>query len=133
MTKKIIAVLVAIAAVTALVASPAQAHATAEATSALFLAVQSHDRTDTATLTCQPPGGTHPRAAASCRAITQAGGDLTQLSGLPDQVCTDQYEPVTAMAVGSWKGRPIFYLRTFGNDCEMDRATFPVFALTRGV
>jgi hypothetical protein len=135
MNRHIATALAAIAAVIALTTTPAHGHATDEPLSdgsALWLATTSQDGFQSAILTCQPPGGTHPQPWRACAEITEADGNLDELSGLPDLVCTTQYKPVTAMAYGTWQGQPVTYTHTFGNACELKRSTYPVFALTGG-
>ncbi|NHC46386.1 SSI family serine proteinase inhibitor [Motilibacter aurantiacus] len=57
------------------------------------------------TLTCDPPGGDHPRAADACAALAAYG--LEQLP-LPDQVCTEQFGgPETARVQGTLDGKPV--------------------------
>ena len=68
------------------------------------------------TLDCQPPGGSHPRPARACRALTTAGGDFGNLprdSGL----CPLIWAPVTATATGHWHARPVLYTHTYPNRC----------------
>jgi hypothetical protein len=72
------------------------------------------------TLTCDPPGGDHPRAAAACAAIDAAH---TPFAPKPaDVACTEIYGgPQTATIEGTWRGEPVraSYRRTDG--CEITR------------
>lgn len=81
-------------------------------------------------LTCGTTGqnGSHPHAAASCRDLTIARGDLDALPGDPHN-CTLQYAPVTATATGTWQGKPLRWQRTYPNDCVMDSETGPLFRI----
>jgi hypothetical protein len=78
------------------------------------------------TVDCDPVGGTHPRAAQVCEALRTVDGDLSRLpSG--NMICTEEYSPVTAHALGTWHGRQVSYQKTFGNGCHLRAATNPVF------
>ncbi|MCO1580795.1 SSI family serine proteinase inhibitor [Crossiella sp. SN42] len=80
------------------------------------------------TLTCQPPGGDHPRAAAACADLTRANGDLARLPGDPAHPgCPRDYRPVTVTARGHWQGRPVRFQRTYPNQCVLTASTGPVF------
>jgi hypothetical protein len=67
---------------------------------------QTTDRTQTWTLTCEPPGGDHPAAAPAC-------GDLASVEDpfapLPqDVICTEQYGgDQTARVTGTYRGAPV--------------------------
>ncbi|MFI9404652.1 SSI family serine proteinase inhibitor [Nocardia sp. NPDC052316] len=78
-------------------------------------------------LTCEPTGGEHPAADAACAALTAADGDFDKLAGDPTAVCVQVYEPVTAIATGTWRGRSVTWEKTFGNKCELSARTTPVF------
>ena len=72
------------------------------------------------TLTCDPPGGTHPDPEGACRAIAAARHPFEPVPA--DMHCTQVYGgPETAVISGTWQGRPIeaFYRRTDG--CEIAR------------
>jgi hypothetical protein len=81
-----------------------------------------------ASLTCNPAGGTHQQAREACAAISAVRGDLAALH-VSDGMCTMQYEPVTVTASGRWKGKAVRYQRTFGNACVLWVETGPVFSL----
>lgn len=72
------------------------------------------------TLTCDPPGGTHPDPPAACRAIERAARPFEPV---PDgMLCTQVYGgPETATITGTWRGAPVdaAYRRTDG--CEIAR------------
>lgn len=129
---------VAVAALIALGASvpaqaagaPTQAPDTASAPkSQLFLTVSESDDTwiRGVQLRCEPkPSGRHPHAALACAEITRAAGDLNALPRLK-RPCTKKYDPVTASAHGSHKGRGVSWVKIFPNRCELDVATGSVF------
>jgi hypothetical protein len=78
------------------------------------------------TLRCSPSSGGHPTAAKACTALKAAGGNPDKLKER-HVTCTLQLEPVTAAVDGTWKGRSVTWSRTFGNSCELSRATARVF------
>jgi hypothetical protein len=77
-------------------------------------------------LRCSPPGGGHPSPAKACAALKAAGGDPAKLRSAA-VMCTLQYAPVTASITGTWKGKKVRWTRTFGNTCELARATGVIF------
>jgi hypothetical protein len=108
-----------------LVAAPA-AHA-ATARSYLALSVRVGDKTRTATLRCDPPRGTHPKAPEACAALAGVKGDLTALKPAPGVMCTMIYLPAVAAATGTWRGRSVQYRHTYSNSCLLGVQTGPVF------
>lgn len=93
-----------------------------EPTSDLTITVTSDPGADpvTWTLSCDPPGGTHPDPAGACAAV-EAQRD--SFAGVPaDMMCTQVYGgPETATITGQWKGKQIdaSFRRTDG--CEIAR------------
>ncbi|GAA3116272.1 SSI family serine proteinase inhibitor [Streptosporangium carneum] len=81
-----------------------------------------------ALLECDPPRGTHPDPVAACEALILAHGDPARLEPLPGVRCTEQYDPVTVTATGTWDGRFIRFEQTYGNGCQLYVATGPVFS-----
>ncbi|MFD0148360.1 SSI family serine proteinase inhibitor [Streptomyces sp. NPDC055721] len=79
-------------------------------------------------LGCRPTGGNHPAAALACDALHDADGDFDKLKGDPDMICTDEYDPVTARAEGTYNEVPVSWAKEFGNACELKAKTTPVFA-----
>ncbi|MFC4064202.1 SSI family serine proteinase inhibitor [Actinoplanes subglobosus] len=77
-------------------------------------------------LTCGPAGGDHPRAGQACATLRGAGGDPANLKG-GDSLCILLYQPVTASMDGTWRGKLVKWRQTFGNSCEMTRATGVLF------
>lgn len=82
---------------------------------------------DWAVLTCGPDGGTHSRARAACKGITNAEGNLAALP-IAERVCAKIYAPVTVEAMGRWRGKLVEYRRTYPNDCMRQASTGDVFA-----
>jgi len=80
-----------------------------------------------AMLTCGPAGGSHPNAGAACAELAGVSGDLDRLPGKPQQLCTMQYQPVTAAAHGHWRGKVVAWERVFSNRCALQAATGSVF------
>lgn len=79
-------------------------------------------------LTCRPAGGSHPNADRACAEIVAAQGDFNALPGAPGQTgCTMEYQPVTAVAEGTWRGEPVSWRHEFGNTCTLHTATGTVF------
>ncbi|MGW5876307.1 SSI family serine proteinase inhibitor [Nocardiopsis terrae] len=67
-------------------------------------------------LTCDPPGGSHPRADEACGLIAEHGS-IAGIQGVGDGVCTMVYRPVTARVTGAEE-----YEETFSNACVMRSA-----------
>ncbi|MER7108767.1 SSI family serine proteinase inhibitor [Streptomyces sp. NPDC000229] len=78
-------------------------------------------------LYCSPrPRGPHPNAEGACAALDTARGDLDRLRG-DQHPCTKRFDPVTARAVGEWRGLRLDWRKTYPNDCVLDTETAPVF------
>ena len=78
-------------------------------------------------LTCDPDGGAHPKAAQACATLLTAGADPEKIK--PAHVmCMMIYAPITAEITGVWRGAPVQWTHTYGNKCEMTRATGVLFA-----
>ncbi|MCM6776379.1 subtilase-type protease inhibitor [Nocardia sp. CDC159] len=79
-------------------------------------------------LLCAPVvWGTHPKAGAACDELGAAGGDFTTLQGPPLRVCTQDYNPVTIAADGTWNGTSVRYRQTYPNACAMGDRSVSVF------
>lgn len=76
-------------------------------------------------LTCDPAGGTHPRAGAACAQLDRNNGRFTQDPA--SIVCPMVYAPVRAEAVGYWRDRPVSFDQTYGNDCFLRANTGSLF------
>ena len=72
------------------------------------------------TLTCDPPGGTHPQPEQACMALE---ADPAALDPLPaDVVCTQIYGgPEEAEIVGTLDGTEVNATFSRQNGCEIDR------------
>ncbi|MFC5663150.1 SSI family serine proteinase inhibitor [Kitasatospora misakiensis] len=75
-----------------------------------------------------PPGGatTHPDPVAACRLLDSVNGDLARLDVDPG-VCTQEYDPYTVTASGTYRGRPLSFQQTYGNHCVLLRTTGAFF------
>ena len=93
----------------------------------LTLTVRGTRTQTTVTLRCAPTGGNHPHARAACAAVAEAGGDLNALKPSEGGMCAMIYDPVTATAHGTWRGKAVHYRHAFGNACTMHVATGVVF------
>ena len=74
------------------------------------------------TLTCDPPGGSHPDPAAACHVLDTVRGPFAPVP--PDMRCLQVYGgPETATITGTWRGVEVdaSYRRTDG--CEIARWT----------
>ncbi|QNE75763.1 protease inhibitor [Streptomyces finlayi] len=78
-------------------------------------------------LTC-PAADTdrHSDSAAACAELVEAGGELDALPG-DSHGCTREFDPVTAWADGTYRGRPVHWSKTYPNACALDSATGTVF------
>lgn len=83
-------------------------------------------RVSAASLTCDPTGGTHPKAAEACATLTAAHGDISRIKPRL-QRCTMIYAPVDVAAFGTWHGEPVTFHATFPNRCSADAQTASVF------
>jgi hypothetical protein len=97
----------------------------------LFLSVVPYNEAvRSVVLTCDPPGGTHPRPAEACDLLAEAGGDFTRLTGDPYAgACPPEHPvaPVLATAFGWWEGRLTWYSRWFRHSCDLELSTWHVY------
>lgn len=85
--------------------------------------------TASATLTCDPDGGNHPRAQESCDLLRLVDGDVNQLTVPPGTLCLAVYQPHTVTIAGVWQNRRRYVIqRTFVNRCQMIAATGAIFS-----
>ena len=77
-------------------------------------------------LSCDPPGGGHPNAAEVCAVLAGIDADPARLPA-GDRMCVLLHQPVTAELKGVWRGRDVLWRHTYGNTCEMNRATGVLF------
>lgn len=73
------------------------------------------------TLTCDPPGGTHPAPAAACAALAAAAPD--PFAEVPaDVLCSQIYGgPQTATVTGTYRGRPVQTRFSRTDGCQTER------------
>ena len=73
------------------------------------------------TLTCDPPGGSHPNPAAACR-ILQAHGATALPPVRKDVACTQVYGGAQqATITGTWQGQRVRSSFSRVNGCEISR------------
>jgi hypothetical protein len=73
------------------------------------------------TLTCDPPGGTHPRPEDACTALAAVDPVVFEPVG-PRDVCTQIYGgPETATVRGTWNTTPLDASFSRDNGCEIAR------------
>lgn len=74
------------------------------------------------TLTCEPPGGGHPRAAEACAALDKAEAPFAPVP--EDRMCTKIYGgPEVATVKGTWNGKKIDTRFTREDGCQLNRWT----------
>jgi hypothetical protein len=79
-------------------------------------------------LRCDPPGGTHPKAADACADVAKSQGDLKQMPASSNpRACFMIYAPVTVSAQGNWRGQPLQFTAQFPNTCVMRDKTGSIF------
>ena len=66
-------------------------------------------------------------AANEIVALDFAYGRLNELDADGRRVISLLYQPVTASVKGTWRGKAVKWQQTFGNSCEMTRATGVLF------
>ncbi len=73
------------------------------------------------TLTCDPPGGTHPQPEAACAALGAVDPAVFEPVD-PGQACTQIYGgPETATIRGTWNGQPVDASFARNDGCEIAR------------
>jgi hypothetical protein len=77
-------------------------------------------------LTCDPDGGGHPEPGRACAQLARVGADPARIKPA-DRFCLLLYKPITAQLSGVWRGRTVKWAHTYGNSCEMNRATGVLF------
>jgi hypothetical protein len=81
-------------------------------------------------LTCDPPGGTHPDPAGACQALAGARSPFAETPR--QQACTEIYGgDQLAEIAGTWRGEPVQASYSRANGCEIGRwdvlaAVFPI-------
>ncbi|GAA4238887.1 hypothetical protein GCM10022254_56710 [Actinomadura meridiana] len=72
------------------------------------------------TLSCEPPSGDHPKAAAACAALTKVKDPFKPVP--ENQPCTMIYGgPEIATVKGTWQGKPIDTKFTRDDGCQLNR------------
>lgn len=83
------------------------------------------------TLTCRPPGGTHPDPAAACGVLGAAGAQAFVEE--PAGECSQEYGgPQKALVTGTWRGKKVRSQFTLENGCEIGRWTAMIGFLPPG-
>jgi hypothetical protein len=77
-------------------------------------------------LFCDPPGGGHPDPAGACAVLEKTRADPAKIRPAV-MLCLLVYAPVTAEITGTWRGATVKWSHSYGNDCEMKRATGVLF------
>lgn len=104
--------------------SPGEPEAT-EAGSTLTIRFTPAPEADTKvwTLTCQPPGGSHPAPEAACTTLaelTESGDPFVQPPA--DEICPQIYGgPQQAKVEGEWRGASVSATYSRRNGCDMKR------------
>lgn len=82
------------------------------------------------TLTCGPPGGSHPHPRVACGVLGANGATALRPSR---GVCDQQYGgPQKALVTGTWRGREVRSQFTLENGCEIARWTDMIGLLPPG-
>jgi Subtilisin inhibitor-like len=83
-------------------------------------------------LTCEPPGGDHPRPEIACQVLADHGARA--LPPVPPEMrCTQIYGgPETALVSGTWRGEPVRSRLSRQNGCEIARWNALAGFLPRG-
>ncbi|MFC4908575.1 SSI family serine proteinase inhibitor [Actinomadura gamaensis] len=72
------------------------------------------------TLTCDPTGGDHPKAAQACASLAKTPDAFKPVP--PDMMCTKIYGgPEIATVKGTWHGRPVDTEFTRVDGCQLAR------------
>ena len=84
----------------------------------------------TAVLTCEPHGGTHPKAETACTDLATTNGDFHAMTSRQPKpaMCTLDLKEVTLRANGTWRGKPVNFEQKFPNICVAKSRTGEVFA-----
>lgn len=70
------------------------------------------------TLQCEPTGGTHPTADDACSKLLAVNGQFALLMRAPGYGCGAVWMPVTVTVTGTWRLQPVYFTKTYGNECE---------------
>nr|WP_052477870.1 SSI family serine proteinase inhibitor [Kibdelosporangium sp. MJ126-NF4]CEL14604.1 Protease inhibitor, SSI family (subtilisin inhibitor) [Kibdelosporangium sp. MJ126-NF4]CTQ96767.1 Protease inhibitor, SSI family (subtilisin inhibitor) [Kibdelosporangium sp. MJ126-NF4] len=116
----------------ALLIAPASA---APAVPTLLLSVQTEQSlllADSRTLGCdeypEVTTGTHPRREQACAELSKVNGEFGKLpTNAEPKICTMEYNPVTARATGTYKGKRIEFKAVYSNPCVAASDSSDVF------
>ncbi|ONI79467.1 hypothetical protein ALI144C_27095 [Actinosynnema sp. ALI-1.44] len=62
--------------------------------------------------------GTHPRREQSCTELAKVNGDFKKLpTNSEPRICTMEFNPVTARATGTYKGKRVDFEAVYSNPC----------------
>jgi hypothetical protein len=81
----------------------------------------------TASLTCDPAGGSHVDSTEACDVVQRANGDFAHLPGR-HQLCSALYAPVDVVVAGFWRGTPVSFQASYPNKCTANAESSGVFA-----
>ncbi|MFF8596941.1 SSI family serine proteinase inhibitor [Streptomyces sp. NPDC015220] len=70
------------------------------------------------TLQCEPTGGTHPTPEDACTVLIAVNGQFDKLPRASGGGCGGVWMPVTVTVTGNWRLQPVYFTKTYGNDCE---------------
>jgi len=70
------------------------------------------------TLQCEPTGGTHPTPEDACTKLSAVYGQFALLPRAPGYGCGAVWMPVTITVTGTWRLAPVYFTKTYGNECE---------------
>jgi len=86
----------------------------------------------TASLTCNPAGGSHPNPKAACEQLSNVAGHIENIPEKPG-ICPEIFKPVILRASGTWDGEPRDFKQEFPNQCQAVLATGGVVFDFQGV
>jgi hypothetical protein len=93
---------------------------------------RSKGEAQTLTLSCDPPGGTHPNPAEACAKLAALDDPFAPPPA--DEICTELYGgPEEASITGTYRGEPVSYKLARTNGCEIDRYQKLSFLLPLGI
>ncbi|GAA3844544.1 hypothetical protein GCM10022243_08620 [Saccharothrix violaceirubra] len=116
-----------IAAFAALLPSVVVTDAVVAPRNAFLLDVTYQGVTRSVNLNCRPDGGTHPRHMEACADLSRVNGRIERLGG-QGVMCTMEYDPVSVLARGEWRGQRRSFQETFPNRCVTYAESARVFA-----
>ncbi|MER7014100.1 SSI family serine proteinase inhibitor [Saccharopolyspora sp. NPDC000359] len=114
-------------AVAVLVPGIAAASENAGQSSMTLSVTESHQRSRSVTLHCDPVGGNHPQAGAACHQLQLVDGNVQRLDARTASNCTKDRRGVQAQATGSWQGEPVEFTLTAANLCSLKARTGALF------